>query len=91
MTLQQINELLRPYEALNLFMDAWLVLAVESPAVVQRWRLQAEQQMRAAGRGGLTDEQVLFFLCFVSDFKFKSRLYRIQLTMKIFLTDNLRI
>jgi pantothenate kinase-related protein Tda10 len=39
-------------------MDAWLVLAVESPRVVYHWRLQAEQRMRELGRGALTDEQV---------------------------------
>lgn len=39
-------------------MDAWLVLAVDSPAVVHKWRLQAEQRMREEGRGGLTDDQV---------------------------------
>ena len=53
-----MNELLRPYEALHLFMHAWLVLAVDSPAVVYGWRLQAERQMRDSGRGGMTDEQV---------------------------------
>lgn len=41
-------------------MDAWLVLAVASPSVVHKWRLQAEQRMRADGRGGLTDDQVRF-------------------------------
>jgi pantothenate kinase-related protein Tda10 len=39
-------------------MDAWLVLAVESPQVVYHWRLQAEQRMRELGRGALTDVQV---------------------------------
>jgi pantothenate kinase-related protein Tda10 len=60
---QQINELLRPYEAIHLFMDAWLVLAVESPQVVYNWRLQAEQRMRELGRGALTDEQVCSCFC----------------------------
>jgi len=59
---QEVNELLRPYEALHLFMHAWLVLAVDSPAVVYGWRLQAERQMRDSGRGGMTDEQVLSVL-----------------------------
>ena len=54
-----MNELLRPYEALHWFMDAWLVLAVPGTdaSVVHRWRLQAEQAMRATGRGGLSDKQ----------------------------------
>jgi pantothenate kinase-related protein Tda10 len=44
-------------------MDAWLVLAVESPQVVYHWRLQAEQRMREVGRGALTDEQVCVLVC----------------------------
>ena len=58
-----MNELLRPYEALHLFMDAWLVLAVPDAdaSVVHRWRLQAEQAMRSTGRGGLSDKQVAEF------------------------------
>jgi pantothenate kinase-related protein Tda10 len=63
--LQEVNELLRPYEALNLLMDAWLVLAVPDPAVVRKWRLQAEHHMAQQGRGGLTDEQVSCgYFCF---------------------------
>lgn len=59
-----MNELLRPYEALHLFMDAWLVLAVPDAdaSVVHRWRLQAEQAMRATGRGSLSDKQVAEFV-----------------------------
>jgi len=70
----EINELMRPYEALNWFMDAWLVLALPTNSdntadtgaagtgidtnCVLRWRLQQEKAMRSAGRDGLTDEQV---------------------------------
>lgn len=57
-TVQEVNDLLRPYEALNWLMDAWLVLAVQDVHLVYQWRLQAEQQMREAGKSGLTDEQV---------------------------------
>ena len=38
--------------------DAWLVIKVADPAYVFRWRQQAETAMKAAGKGGMTDEQV---------------------------------
>lgn len=49
---------MRPYEALNLLMDAWLVLAIQDVQQVYQWRKQAEQHMRDAGKPGLSDEQV---------------------------------
>jgi len=61
-SLKEINELLRPYEALSFMMDSWLVLAVESPAAVYQWRAEAEQLMRAQGRPGLTAQQVAAFV-----------------------------
>lgn len=61
-SLVEINELMRPYEAINFMMDSWLVLAVQSPSAVYRWRAGAEQLMRARGRAGLTDLQVKAFV-----------------------------
>ena len=61
-SLVEVNELMRPYEALNFMMDSWLVLAVQSPTAVYRWRAGAEQLMRAHGRAGLTDLQVEAFV-----------------------------
>ena len=60
--LVEINELMRPYEAINFMMDSWLVLAVQSPTAVYRWRAGAEQLMRSRGRPGLTDQQVAAFV-----------------------------
>ena len=37
-------------EAWDSFVDAWLVVRVASPDYAYRWRLQAEQSMRASGR-----------------------------------------
>lgn len=37
-------------------------MQVPDPAVVYRWRLQAEQQSRARGNAGMTDEQVYILL-----------------------------
>lgn len=42
--------------------DAWVVVKVGDPEWVFKWRLQAEVQMRAAGKPGLTDEQVADFV-----------------------------
>ncbi len=61
-SLVEINELMRPYEAINFMMDSWLVLAVKSPTAVYRWRAGAEQLMRVRGRPGLTDQQVEAFV-----------------------------
>lgn len=42
--------------------DSWLVIEVADPQWVFKWRLQAEQQMRAAGKDGMSDEQVAEFV-----------------------------
>lgn len=42
--------------------DAWVVVKVGDPEWVFNWRLQAEVEMRAAGKPGLTDEQVKDFV-----------------------------
>ena len=49
-------------EAWDSFVDAWLVVRVASPDYAYRWRLQAEQSMRASGRPAMTDEQVAAFV-----------------------------
>jgi D-glycerate 3-kinase len=38
--------------------DAWIVVAVSDAAVVHRWRLEAERNMRAQGKPGMSDEEV---------------------------------
>ena len=60
--LHEVNELLNRYEEWHAQMDAWVVLAVEDPECVYTWRLQAEQAMAAAGRPGMSDEQVADFV-----------------------------
>ena len=57
-----VNAALRGYAArLERFCDAWIVIRVEDPTWVFDWRLQAERQMRATGKPGLTDDQIRDF------------------------------
>ena len=44
------------------FVGSWVVVKVGDPAWVQEWRLQAEHQMRAAGKPGMSDEEVADFV-----------------------------
>jgi D-glycerate 3-kinase len=60
--LAEVNERLRAYDQWHSLMDAWVVLAVEDPEWVYRWRLQAEHAMAAKGRPGMSDAQVADFV-----------------------------
>ena len=61
--LPDVNALLGEYDATwHAAMDAWVVLGVEDTSIVYEWRLQAERAMAAAGRPGMTDEQVADFV-----------------------------
>jgi D-glycerate 3-kinase len=53
-----IDRNLEAYRNVHEIFDSWIVMAVEDIDVVYRWRLQAEQQMRAQGKASLTDQQV---------------------------------
>ena len=53
-----VDAQLAAYAAWHEQMDAWVVLAVDDPAVVYGWRLQAEHAMAAAGRPGMSDAEV---------------------------------
>ena len=44
------------------FVGSWVVVKVGDPTWVGEWRLQAEHQMRAAGKPGLSDEEVADFV-----------------------------
>lgn len=57
--LEIVNETLKGYKAAwDSFVDCWLVVKVWDPGYVFKWRLQAEQAMRASGTPGMTDAQV---------------------------------
>lgn len=60
--LPTVNEFLRDYAGLHFLFDAWVVLKVESPIVVYDWRLEAERNMRKAGKPSLSDAQVQDFI-----------------------------
>jgi D-glycerate 3-kinase len=60
--LVEVNNYLRQYQDIHHLFDSWLILAVQSPEIVYRWRLQAEHATRAKGKPSLTDEQVKDFV-----------------------------
>lgn len=60
--LPTVNEFLRDYAGLHFLFDAWVVLKVDSPIVVYEWRLEAERNMRKAGKPSLSDAQVQDFI-----------------------------
>lgn len=49
------------YASLWRSVDCWVVLRA-APELATRWRLEAEQAQRAAGKGGMNDEQVRRFV-----------------------------
>lgn len=61
--LQEVDRQLAAYqEAWDSLVDSWLVIRIADPQWVFGWRLQAEQRMRAAGKPGMTDEQIADFV-----------------------------
>lgn len=61
--LAAVNQQLTAYQAAwDELVDSWLVIRIKSPQVVFKWRLQAEERMRAAGKAGMTDEQIADFV-----------------------------
>jgi D-glycerate 3-kinase len=61
--LTPVNTYLHEYtNAWDSYVDCWLVVKVSSPEFAFRWRLQAEQAQRAAGKPAMTDEQVKDFV-----------------------------
>jgi len=58
-----VNELLKSYkEAWDSIVDSWLVVRIGDPQWVYKWRLQAEERMRASGKAGMTDAQIADFV-----------------------------
>ncbi|CAL9241354.1 unnamed protein product [Arabidopsis halleri] len=50
------------YDAWDKYIDAWVVIKIQDPSYVYRWRLQAEIAMRQAGKAGMSDEEVNDFV-----------------------------
>ena len=59
----KVDEYLRAYEkAWDAHVGAWLVIKVATAEWVFKWRLEAEQKMKAAGKDGMSDEGVREFV-----------------------------
>eukprot|EP00180_Rhodochaete_pulchella_P001999 Plantae.Rhodophyta-Rhodochaete_pulchella.ctg30197.p1 GENE.Plantae.Rhodophyta-Rhodochaete_pulchella.ctg30197~~Plantae.Rhodophyta-Rhodochaete_pulchella.ctg30197.p1 ORF type:complete len:131 (+),score=24.11 Plantae.Rhodophyta-Rhodochaete_pulchella.ctg30197:43-393(+) len=57
-----VNDYLRDFEDVYQRLDALLVVEVEDASMVYRWRQEAEDQMRASGRDGMSEEQLKDFV-----------------------------
>mmetsp|Transcript_38061 Transcript_38061/g.89077 ORF Transcript_38061/g.89077 Transcript_38061/m.89077 type:complete len:417 (+) Transcript_38061:157-1407(+) len=60
--LPEINAGLAKYTAWDELMDGWCVVKLSEIDHVFKWRLEAEQKMKAAGRGGMSDDAVRDFV-----------------------------
>ncbi|PSR96101.1 D-glycerate 3-kinase [Actinidia chinensis var. chinensis] len=61
--LETVNKTLEAYyEAWDKFIKAWIVIKIKDPSCVYQWRLQAEIAMRADGKPGMSDEEVMDFV-----------------------------
>mmetsp|Transcript_12363 Transcript_12363/g.40683 ORF Transcript_12363/g.40683 Transcript_12363/m.40683 type:complete len:376 (-) Transcript_12363:133-1260(-) len=61
--LELVNERLPEYERQWYSrVDAWVVLEIDDPKWVHRWRAEAEQRMRESGRSAMSDAQVADFV-----------------------------
>ncbi|GFQ06608.1 d-glycerate 3-kinase chloroplastic [Phtheirospermum japonicum] len=61
--LEIINKNLEAYyDAWDKFIKSWIVIRIQDPSYVYQWRLQAEIAMRADGKPGMSDEEVLDFV-----------------------------
>ncbi|GIL73541.1 hypothetical protein Vretimale_5245 [Volvox reticuliferus] len=58
-----VNEHLKSYKAAwDELVDSWLVVRIGDPQWVYKWRLQAEERMKASGKSGMTAEQIADFV-----------------------------
>eukprot|EP00933_Yihiella_yeosuensis_P069034 TRINITY_DN7513_c3_g1_i1.p1 TRINITY_DN7513_c3_g1~~TRINITY_DN7513_c3_g1_i1.p1 ORF type:complete len:409 (-),score=93.27 TRINITY_DN7513_c3_g1_i1:70-1296(-) len=57
-----VNEKLQQYQVWDDLIDAWCVVGTEDIQQVYSWRLQAEQEMKAKGRPGMSDGEVKKFV-----------------------------
>ncbi|KAG1670117.1 hypothetical protein FOA52_013693 [Chlamydomonas sp. UWO 241] len=61
--LVKVNACLRQYAGTwDALVDSWLVVRIGDPQWVYKWRLQAEEQMRASGKAGMSDAQIEDFV-----------------------------
>ncbi|XP_020243991.1 D-glycerate 3-kinase, chloroplastic [Asparagus officinalis] len=61
--LELVNKNLEAYyDAWDKFVEAWIIIKIKDPSCVYQWRLQAEVAMRADGKPGMSDEEVLDFV-----------------------------
>ncbi|KAJ4958223.1 hypothetical protein NE237_025334 [Protea cynaroides] len=61
--LEVVNKNLEAYyDAWDKFINAWIVIKIKDPNCVYQWRLQAETAMRADGKSGMSDEEVMDFV-----------------------------
>ncbi|KAK4479637.1 hypothetical protein RD792_015163 [Penstemon davidsonii] len=56
------NNLQAYYDSWDKFIKSWIVIKIQDPSCVYQWRLQAEIGMRADGKTGMSDEEVLDFV-----------------------------
>lgn len=61
---RDMNRQLQQYQPLWAMLDSLAVLLQADYRLSYDWRLQAEQQMRAAGKTGLSDEQIASFVTY---------------------------
>jgi D-glycerate 3-kinase len=58
------NDRLRPYQSLWRFLDSLIVLYPQDYRLSQQWRLQAEHDMKAQGKPGLSDSEIIDFVTY---------------------------
>lgn len=60
--LRPVHEALRKLEEVYALFDAFVLIAVPSPAVVYQWREEAEAKCRERGQGAMTPDEVRDFV-----------------------------
>jgi D-glycerate 3-kinase len=61
---QDSNDRLSPYLSLWRFLDSLIVLYPQDYRLSQQWRLQAEHDMKAQGKSGLSDVEIIDFVTY---------------------------
>lgn len=60
--LSEVNLLLARYAEWHTFFDAFIQLKAQKMGDVVRWRIEAEQKMRAQGKPGMSDEKIKAYI-----------------------------